>query len=72
MFPGSVERTKKRNDHISAYTTPTHFIFGTEYIDSIFYRTKNQVRWRLCVDGDMVILFLVRSTDPAKIAMSPR
>ena len=38
---------------ISAYTTPTHLIFGTE---NICYSTKNQGRG-LCVGGDMTILF---------------
>ena len=43
--------------HISAYTQPTHFIFGRVIdIVSIFYLTKNEVRG-LCVGGDMAILF---------------
>ena len=43
---------------ISAYTQPTHFIFGRVIdIVSIFYHTKDQVRG-LCVGGDMAILFV--------------
>ena len=45
----------------SAYTQPTHVIFGmVKDADNIYYCTKNQVR-ELCVVRDMVILFLVRS-----------
>ena len=43
------------NDHISAYTTPTHTLFGTvEDIARVFDRFKNQVRG-LCVRGDIII-----------------
>ena len=45
----------EKNDHIFAYTQPTHWIFRTvKDIVSIFYRTKSLVR-RLCVGGDMII-----------------
>ena len=41
----------KNKIHISAYTQPTHLIFGTVIdIVSIFYHTKNQVGG-LCVGG---------------------
>ena len=43
------------NDHISAYTTPTHFVLGTmENTGNIVHRTRNKVR-RCCVGGDMGI-----------------
>ena len=56
LFLGAVRFIRTlfiRTDHISAYTQPTHFIFG-RLIDivSIFYLTKTQVRG-LCVGGDM-------------------
>ena len=51
----------KINEHISAYTQPTHLIFGT--VKDIF-SIKNEMR-RLSISGDMVILFL---SDPAVFA----
>ena len=46
------EMNQKQNDHISAYTKPTHLIFGTVIdIVNIFYHTKNQVGG-LCVGGN--------------------
>ena len=42
---------------ISAYTQPTHLIFGTVIdIVNIFYHTENQVAG-LCVGGDMDFIF---------------
>ena len=45
----------------SAYTQPTHQIFGVvKDAENIYHCTQYQMR-RLCVGGDMVIVFLVRS-----------
>ena len=42
---------QKQNDHISAYTQPTHLIFGTVIdIANVLYHAKNQVGG-LCVGG---------------------
>ena len=63
----TVGSDKKQNGHISAYTQPTDLFFGTiKDTNNIFYGSKNQVR-RLCVGGDMVILFF---SDPVVLQTS--
>ena len=48
---------------MSAYTQPTHLIFGkVKNTDNIYYSTKNQVRG-LCVGGDLVILCFCHFTE---------